>query len=124
MANSKFDGLMGSEILKIKAAILEVMEGVGFNSQEEVGLKESSADDTWSMVFPKKSIELKELKDVNNKLGRNFTIKLEAHSKEVFDIILEAPKDEFKKLLGEKKHNTSPEPAPIFPAESSGGGLQ
>lgn len=124
MANSKFDGLMGSEILKIKAAVLEVMEGVGFNSQEEVGLKESSADDTWSMVFPKKSIELRELRDVSHKLGKNFNIRLEAHSKDVFDIILEAPKDEFKKLLGEKKYNTSPESPTMFPAESSDGGLQ
>ena len=99
MINLKLEGLTGSEVLKIKAAVGEIMEKyAGVVIVEDPDIREDP-EGICQMSFKKKKTSLEELNKIQDRLGKNFSIDLD-NQKEGFVIILKAPKDDFAKLIG------------------------
>lgn len=91
--------MKGSEVHKMVAAVLEVMEKAQFESQVNVNIEESDDPSRWMMSFLKKTTSLNELEDVKNELGENFTIKVAPRDKSSVTVVLEAPSTAFIGLL-------------------------
>ena len=101
MANLKLTGIKGSEILWIEAAVLEVLEEAQFDLQDDVdiSLRQSETEGVWNMRFEKAATNLAELSGIQSKLGKDFTMSIFPKDKTRLVIMLEAPKEEFTKLL-------------------------
>lgn len=102
MEAKKLSELKGSEIHKIVAAVLEVMEKAGFESDVNVTLEETKEENVWSMVFNKKSCTLAELLRVKNELGENYEITILPPKKQAVFISIQAPSQDFINKLGGK----------------------
>ncbi len=113
MANKVLDGLRSSEILRIEAAVMEIMENAGFNPQVTVDLRQTNNENEWSMNFNKKEITLDELEAIKKELGEKFSILLAAKDKTTIDIRIEGPKEVFKQLLDRKIGMRKPEQVPL-----------
>ena len=69
MANLKVEGLRGSEVLKIKAAVVEVMENAaGISITEDPDIKHDAARNLCQMSFKKKDTNLGELSKIKMKM--------------------------------------------------------
>lgn len=102
MEQTVLQSLKGSEKYRIIAAVLEIMEKAQFESSSSVELKENKEKDIWEMSFVKRTTNLDELIDVKTELGDNFNIRLEAKNNSQMTICLEAPNEDFMKLIGKK----------------------
>lgn len=121
MANLKVEGLRGSEVLKIKAAVVEVMENAaGISITEDPDIKNDTARNLCQMSFKKKDTNLGELSKIKMKLGEKFDIDIQ-HSKEAMQIILNAPTEAFTRLIG-KEMPAAPKGAPGLDFGGNGGG--
>ena len=110
MANLKIEGLKGSEVLKIKAAVVETMENsAGITATEDPDIKELP-DGSCQMSFKKKDTTLSELSKIKMKLGEKFDIEIN-HGKDAMQIILNAPTEAFTRLIG-KEMPAVQKPAP------------
>ena len=108
MANLKINGLKGSEVLEIKAAVVKVMESAaGVEITEDPDITEER-DGTCQMSFRKKQSSLAELTKIYERLGRNFGIEL-IHQKDATAIVLNAPKEDFAKLIGKQMQAKQPD---------------
>lgn len=95
--------MKGSEIHRIIAAVLEVMEKAQFEPQGNVSLDLVKTDENiserWKMVFQKKNTNLDELNGIKNELGKNFAVNIEAKDRSALLIGVEAPSTDFVALL-------------------------
>ena len=99
MDKIKLEELMGSEKLKIEAAVLEIMEAKGFMLDKDFGIIESQEDsNSWIMAFKNKVSDFEDLTNITLKLGSKFRVQITSKSKENFLFRIEAPGEEFVKL--------------------------
>lgn len=99
MATVKINEMKGSEIHRIVAAVLETMEKAGFPSSVDVTLNEAKEPERWKMIFQKGSSTLEELNVIKTELGENFQVKISPKDKQMLMIEVEAPQDDFIRLL-------------------------
>lgn len=99
MENQKLNEMKGSEVHRIVAAVLEIVENAQFEPQMDVTLQETEEPDSWKMVFQKKSTDLDELNGIKEQLGNNFTVKVSAKDKSSISIAVVAPSGDFIQLL-------------------------
>lgn len=96
--------LKGSEILKVEAAILEVVEEYGFSLDKDLGIVESQDNaNNWIMAFTTGEKELEDLAEVKNKLGERFRVRIVPKSKGAFLFRIEGPSEEFSYLASTLK---------------------
>ncbi len=100
MLNLKLEGKNGSEILRIQAAVLEVMERVEFHPSEiNTELCEAQDKNNWLMVFVIEEVSSKDIGNVIRGLGNDFRMTIKGRSKANVFVCLEAPKDSFMRLV-------------------------
>ena len=100
MINLKLEGKSGSEILRIQAAVLEVMERAEFHPSEiNTELCEAQDKNNWLMVFVKEEVSTKDIGNVIRGLGSDFRMTIKGRSKANVFVCLEAPKDSFMRLI-------------------------
>ena len=95
----KLNEMRGSQIHRVVAAVLDIMEQAGFETSVDVSLKESKEPDQWMMTFEKNSTTLDELAGIRQKLGENFQVIIRTKTKDKLGIILEAKNVDFLALL-------------------------
>jgi len=91
--------MKASEVHRIVAAVLEVMEKAQFEPSVDVTLEETKDPEKWKMDFQKKSSSLQELKGIKEELGKNFNVNIFPKSKEALVVSIEAQMDDFVTLL-------------------------
>lgn len=91
--------MKASEVHRIVAAVLEVMEKAQFEPQVDVTLEETKDSEKWKMDFPKKTSTLQELKGIKEELGKNFDVIISAKSKDALIVSIEAQMSDFVSLL-------------------------
>ena len=98
--------MKGSEIHRIVAAVLEVMEKAQFDTQVDVALQLADAMDdgteNWKMVFQKKETSLDELNGIKGELGKNFSVTIGTKDKTALLVIIKAPAGDFVTLAQRK----------------------
>ena len=109
-------GLLGSQVLKIKAAVLEIMERNGFSPTEDIGLETARGDGSqWQMTFVCKDTSLQTLNVIGAQLGIDFDITL-CWNKGGIAVTLVGADAIFMSLAG----ITKPQAAPVtVPAETA-----
>lgn len=100
MLMTKFDGLKSSQVLKIKAAALEIMEEAGFEASDDVKISKCKDENRRVMTFLKNRASLEDLVSMQENFGDNFIITIEARDKANFSVSVEAEEDSFIDLLG------------------------
>lgn len=100
-------GLKRSEVLKIEAAIVEIMEKADFTVDENVDMKPSKEGDNYMMSFLKGKTSLQELNSIQKELGEKFTLAIIPKDKNLVVVTLEASQQEFVNLL-RKKETSAP----------------
>ena len=103
MATININEMKGSQIHRIVAAVLDVMEQAGFNTSARVDLKEVKDTENWMMTFEKNGTSLDELAGIRQNLGTDFQISILPRSKDRLDIRLEAKNAVFLSLLNKKE---------------------
>lgn len=88
-----------SEIHRIIAAVLEVMEKAQFEPQVDAALQQTEDPNKWKMVFTKKDTSLDELTLIKNELGKDFNVKIMPKNNSLISIGIEASCEEFESLL-------------------------
>lgn len=98
--------MKGSEVHRIVAAVLEVMEKAEFDTSVDVTLQQADTKENeperWKMVFQKKNTTLDELNVIKVELGKNFRIAIGAKDKSALLVSIEAPANDFI-VLAERK---------------------
>ena len=102
MEEKNLKEMRGSEIHRMMAAILEVMEKAQFEPQVDLSIREAADSSTWMMAFQKKATNLDELSGIKAELGGHFTVRIEPRDKGSVTVVLEAPATDFIGLLKEK----------------------
>lgn len=102
METKTLNEMKGSEIHRIIAAVLEVIEKAGFETRKDADLQESDTPESWKMAFCKRSTNLDELNGVKSELGKNFAVKVLPKDKSGVSVIIEAPTKDFVALLGKQ----------------------
>lgn len=100
MTEKKTMGLKRSEVLKIEAAIVEIMENAGFNVLDNVDVVPTSTTGNFRMTFQKDKTSLATLNAIQDKLGNNFAISVAPMSKTIITVEIEASESDFIGLLG------------------------
>lgn len=98
--------MKGSKVHKIVAAVLEVMEKAGFETQMDVKLQETDDAGKWKMGFEKKNTDLNELNSIQRELGNNFAVFISPRNQTTILISIEAPTDDFIALIQSKEQPT------------------
>lgn len=98
---AKFDNLKSSQVLKIKAAALEIMEEAGFEVSDDVKISKCKEENNRMMTFYKDRASLDDLVSMQTNFGEKFNITVEAKDKSLFAVLVEAHEDSFISLLGE-----------------------
>ena len=95
--------MKGSEIHRIVAAVLEVMEKVLVEPQVDATLQEAgtaeNGQEKWKMVFQKKDTSMEELNNIKTELGSNFSIQILPRDKACLQMVISAEADNFAALL-------------------------
>lgn len=99
MSESKMNGLKRSEVLKIEAAIVEIMESAKFEVTNDVLMTVSKTSGFCQMSFPKSVTSLEELNLIKEKLGKDFSITISAKDKSQIFVCIEAPEEAFISML-------------------------
>jgi len=107
--------MKASEVHRIVAAVLEVIEKAQFEPQVDVALQvcenKDAKDDVaekWKMVFQKKDTNLEELNAIKSELGNNFSVNIGTKDKTALLISIEAPSGDFIALLQKKPSHVTP----------------
>ena len=99
MINLKLDGLTGSKMLEIQAAVLRIMEEANFEANEiNTELTEGKEEGTLMMVFVAQEISLGELNALKSGLGEKFKLRILGKSRNDFFLEVSAPREEFLTL--------------------------
>lgn len=105
--------IKGSEYYRIVAAVLEVVEKALTEPQRDVTIQQSTTDtDNWKMVFVKKNSSLDELNSIKQELGKNFSVNIQPKDKGTLMISVEAPSEDFYKLLSKNNGHQAPVSVP------------
>lgn len=100
--------MKGSDIHRIIAAVLEIMEKVNVPNLVDVKLQADKEDENiWKMDFQKKETNLDELTTIKNELGKNFSVNITTSGKSVL-IGVVAPGKDFIALLERKQSEGIP----------------
>lgn len=96
-------GLKRSEVLKIEAAIVEIMENANFTVDENVDMKPTKEGGNYMMSFLKAKTSLQELNSIQKELGDKFTLAIIPRDKSLIVVTIEASQQEFVNLLRKKE---------------------
>ena len=99
MENKTLSEMKGSEIHRIVASVLEIMEKAGFSPQVDVKLQEPE-EGTWKMDFAKNNSNLDEMNNIKSELGINFNIDVYPKDAKHVLISIVAPSLDFITLIG------------------------
>ena len=104
MGTKTLNQMKASEVHRIVAAVLEVIEKAQFEPQVDVALQvckveKEEQQEVWKMVFQKKSTDLDELNAIKSELGKNFSVKIDTKDKAALLISIEAPSEDFVALI-------------------------
>lgn len=114
MAEKKTIGLRRSEVLKIEAAIVEIMENAGFTVDENVEMKPTKNGDNYTMSFPKGKTSLQELNSIQKELGEKIIMGVLPRDKNLLMVSLEASQQEFVNILRKVETFNSTRNNPVF----------
>lgn len=108
METKTLKSMKGSDIHKIIAAVLEIMEKVNVPNLVDAKLQTDKEDESiWKMDFQKKETNLDELTTIKNELGSNFSVNISSNSKSLL-ISVVAKSDDFISLLEKKQSESIP----------------
>lgn len=94
--------MKASEIHKITAAVLEIIERAQFKTTMDAHIQEAGKPERWKMVFTKGDTNLDELSNIRGELGKNFFVNVTPKDKTMLLISIEAAMDDFKGLILQK----------------------
>ncbi len=108
MINLNLDGIKGSEILRIQAAVLDAMERANFHP-EQISTEPSAGknENEWLMVFTKETAALTDLQKVIQELGGSFSFDILSNGKKTLFLRLVGKIDDYKRLL-QKSQQVNP----------------
>lgn len=98
MEIKNLEQMKASEIHKIVAAVLEIVEEADFDPQVDVKLQEQE-EGVWLMDFIKKETSLNELNSIKDKLGKNFSVKVSTKDAKRLLVSVAAPAQDFISLM-------------------------
>ena len=100
MINLNLDGIKGSEILRIQAAVLDAMERADFHPEQiSTELSAGKNENEWLMVFTKETAALTDLQKVIQELGGSFNFEILSTGKKTLFLRLVGKIDDYKRLL-------------------------
>lgn len=108
MINLNLNGIKGSEILRIQAAVLDAMERANFHpGQISTELSAGKNENEWLMVFAKETAALTDLQKVIQELGGSFNFEILSNGKKTLFLRLVGKIDDYKRLL-QKSQQVNP----------------
>ena len=108
MINLNLNGIKGSEILRIQAAVLDVMERADFHPEQiSTELSAGKNENEWLMVFTKETAALTDLQKVIQELGGSFNFEILSTGKKTLFLRLVGKIDDYKRLL-QKSQQVNP----------------
>lgn len=114
ISKSVTTGLKCSETLKIKAAVVEIMENAGFAVIDGGDLKPAEKEGFFLMSFQRGITSLDELVGISGMLGDNFNISIFPNDKLSINVSVEASLDSFKELLPPSREHDSKTDGSLF----------
>ena len=108
MINLNLNGIKGSEILRIQAAVLDAMERANFHPEQiSTELSVGKNENEWLMVFSKETAALTDLQKVIQELGGSFNVEILSTGKKTLFLRLVGKIDDYKRLL-QKSQQVNP----------------
>lgn len=108
MINLNLNGIKGSEILRIQAAVLDAMERANFHPEQiSTELSAGKNENEWLMVFSKETAALTDLQKVIQELGGSFNFEILSTGKKTLFLRLVGKIDDYKRLL-QKSQQVNP----------------
>lgn len=108
MINLNLNGIKGSEILRIQAAVLDAMERANFHPEQiSTELSVGKNENEWLMVFSKETAALTDLQKVIQELGGSFNFEILSTGKKTLFLRLVGKIDDYKRLL-QKSQQVNP----------------
>ncbi len=108
MINLNLNGIKGSEILRIQAAVLDAMERANFHPEQiSTELSAGKNENEWLMVFAKETAALTDLQKVIQELGGSFNFEILSNGKKTLFLRLVGKIDDYKRLL-QKSQQVNP----------------
>ena len=108
MINLNLNGIKGSEILRIQAAVLDAMERANFHPEQiSTELSVGKNENEWLMVFSKETAALTDLQKVIQELGGSFSFEILSTGKKTLFLRLVGKIDDYKRLL-QKSQQVNP----------------
>jgi hypothetical protein len=108
MINLNLNGIKGSEILRIQAAVLDAMERANFHPEQiSTELSAGKNENEWLMVFTKETAALTDLQKVIQELGGSFSFDILSNGKKTLFLRLVGKIDDYKRLL-QKSQQVNP----------------
>ena len=108
MINLNLNGIKGSEILRIQAAVLDAMERANFHPEQiSTELSAGKNENEWLMVFTKETAALTDLQKVIQELGGSFCFDILSNGKKTLFLRLVGKIDDYKRLL-QKSQQVNP----------------
>lgn len=108
MINLNLNGIKGSEILRIQAAVLDAMERANFHPEQiSTELSAGKNENEWLMVFTKETAALTDLQKVIQELGGSFNFEILSTGKKTLFLRLVGKIDDYKRLL-QKSQQVNP----------------
>lgn len=108
MINLNLNGIKGSEILRIQAAVLDAMERANFHPKQiSTELSAGKNENEWLMVFAKETAALTDLQKVIQELGGSFNFEILSNGKKTLFLRLVGKIDDYKRLL-QKSQQVNP----------------
>ena len=100
MENKTLKEMKASEVHRITASVLEIIETAKFTPSVDTRIQECSEQpDKWSMVFLKEGVTLDELASVRGQLGEHFPINVTPKDKGMLHVTIEASSKDFVALI-------------------------
>lgn len=99
MESKSLNEMKASEVYRITAAVLEIIEKAQFKTTMDAHIQEAGKPERWKMVFTKDSTNLDELNCIRGELGKDFSVNVTPKDKTMLVISIEASTDDFKGLI-------------------------
>lgn len=100
--------MKGSDVHRIIAAVLDIMEKVNVPNMADAKLQpEKENGNLWKMEFQKKETNFDELNTIKNELGKNFFVKISVTGKNLLISVI-ATSDDFVSLIQKKGNEQIP----------------
>ena len=100
MENKTLKEMKASEIHRITASVLEIIETAKFTPSVDTRIQECAEQpDKWRMAFLKEEVTLDELASVRGQLGEHFSVTVTPKDKATLLITVEANSKDFVSLI-------------------------